>query len=58
MKFKDECPFDSFDAVIRKLLEIAIGLEVDHAGRLQIRSRLCRPAPVRRVYDVHPGLFA
>jgi hypothetical protein len=36
LKFKDERPFASVDAAVRKLLEIANGLEADHAGRLQI----------------------
>ena len=36
MKFKDERPFASVDAAVKKLLEIANGLEADHAGRRQI----------------------
>jgi hypothetical protein len=36
LKFKDERPFASVDAAVKKLLEIANGLEADHAGRLQI----------------------
>jgi hypothetical protein len=36
MKFKDERPFASVDAAVKKLLEIANSLEADHAGRLQI----------------------
>jgi hypothetical protein len=31
-----ERPFASVDAAVRKLLEIANGLEADHAGRLSI----------------------
>jgi hypothetical protein len=36
MKFKDERPFASVDAAVKKLLEIANRLEADPAGRLQI----------------------
>jgi hypothetical protein len=36
LKFKDERPFASVDAAVKKLLEIANGLEAEHAGRLQI----------------------
>jgi hypothetical protein len=36
LKFKDERPFASVDAAVKKLLEIANGLEADHAGRLQV----------------------
>jgi hypothetical protein len=36
MKFKDERPFASVDAAVKKLLEIANGLEADHAGRLHV----------------------
>jgi hypothetical protein len=36
LKFKDERPFASVDAAVKKLLEIANGLEADHVGRLQI----------------------
>jgi hypothetical protein len=36
MKLPEERPFASVDAAVRKLLEIANGLEPDHAGRLQI----------------------
>jgi hypothetical protein len=36
LKFKDERPFASVDAAVKKLLEIANGLEADHAGRLHI----------------------
>jgi hypothetical protein len=38
LKFKDERPFASVDVAVGKLLEIANGLEADHAGRLQIGS--------------------
>jgi hypothetical protein len=36
MKFTEARPFASVDAAVRKLLEIANGLEADHTGRLQI----------------------
>jgi hypothetical protein len=36
LKFTEERPFASVDAAVKKLLEIANGLEADHAGRLQI----------------------
>jgi hypothetical protein len=36
MKFKDERPLANVDAAVKKLLEIANGLEADHAGRLAI----------------------
>jgi hypothetical protein len=36
VKFTEERPFASVDAAVKKLLEIANGLEADHAGRLQI----------------------
>jgi hypothetical protein len=36
MKFTEKRPFASVEAAVRKLLEIANGLEPDHAGRLQI----------------------
>jgi len=36
MKLTEERPFASVDAAVRKLLEIANGLEPDRAGRLQI----------------------
>jgi hypothetical protein len=36
MKFKEDRPFANVDASVRKLLEIANGIEADHAGRLQI----------------------
>jgi hypothetical protein len=86
MKFKDERPFASVDAAVKKLLEIANRLEADPRrpasdwgdqraipqGRRQrcriqggakgrSRTRAHRPAPVRRVYDVHQAgadLFA
>jgi hypothetical protein len=38
MKFKDERPFASVDIAVKKLLEIANGLEADHAGRLHIEA--------------------
>jgi hypothetical protein len=36
LKFTEERPFASVDAAVKKLLEIANGLEADHADRLQI----------------------
>ena len=36
MKFRDDRPFASVDAAVKKLLEIANGLEPDHAGRIHI----------------------
>jgi hypothetical protein len=36
MKFKDDRPLANVDTAVRKLLEIAIGIEADHAGRPQI----------------------
>jgi hypothetical protein len=36
MKFKEEGPLAKVDAAVKKLLEIANGIEADHAGRLQI----------------------
>jgi hypothetical protein len=44
VKFTEERPFGSVDGAVRKLLEIANGLEADHAGRLQIgtvNGQLC-----------------
>jgi hypothetical protein len=48
LKFKDERPFASVDAAVKKLLAIANGLEADHAGRLQIgrsTNNSSRPVP-------------
>jgi hypothetical protein len=36
MKFKDDRPLANTDAAVKKLLEIANGLEADHAGRLDV----------------------
>jgi hypothetical protein len=36
MKFREDRPLANVDAAVRKLLEIANGIEADHAGRLQI----------------------
>jgi hypothetical protein len=36
MKYKEERPLANVEAAIRKLLEIANGIEADHAGRLQV----------------------
>jgi hypothetical protein len=54
MKFVEERPFASVDAAVRKLLEIANGLEADRAGWLQIGTingqfpGLCRNcSPIR-----------
>jgi hypothetical protein len=38
MKFTEERPFASVDAAVRKLLEIANGIEADHAGRLAVEA--------------------
>lgn len=36
MKFKDERPYGDVGAAMRKLLELANGIEADHVGRLQV----------------------
>jgi hypothetical protein len=36
MKVKAEGPLANVDAAVKKLIEIANGIEADHAGRLQI----------------------
>ena len=36
MKFKEERPLANPEAAMAKLLEIANGLEADHAGRLSV----------------------
>jgi hypothetical protein len=36
MKYKEERPLANLDAAVKKLLEIANGMEADHAGRLQV----------------------
>jgi len=36
MKFREDRPFASIDAAVKKLLEIANGLEPDHAGRIHV----------------------
>jgi hypothetical protein len=36
MKFKEERPFAVPEAAMAKLLEIANGLEADHAGRISV----------------------
>jgi hypothetical protein len=36
MKFKEDRPLANVDAAVRKLLEIANGIEADHAGRLSV----------------------
>ena len=36
MKYKEERPLANLDAAVKKLLEIANGMEADHAGRFQI----------------------
>ena len=38
MKFKQERPFANPEAAVKRLLEIANGLEPDYAGRLQGRG--------------------
>jgi hypothetical protein len=36
MKFREERPLANVDTAVRKLLEIANGIEADHAGRVEI----------------------
>jgi hypothetical protein len=36
MKFREDRPFASIDPAVKKLLEIANGLEPDHAGRIHV----------------------
>ncbi len=36
MKFREDRPLAGIDAAVRKLLEIANGLEPDHAGRIHV----------------------
>jgi hypothetical protein len=36
MKFKETRPLSDVDAAVRKLLEIANGIEADHVGRIPI----------------------
>jgi hypothetical protein len=36
MKFTEDRPLANLDTAVRKLLEIANGIDADHAGRLQI----------------------
>ena len=36
MKFRDARPFADVDAADKKLLEIANGIEADHAGRISV----------------------
>jgi hypothetical protein len=36
VKFREDRPLANVDVAVRKLLEIANGLEADHAGRLQV----------------------
>ena len=36
MKFREDRPFAGVDAAVKKLLEIANGLEPDHAGRINV----------------------
>src|SRR5258707_15809931 len=36
MKYKEERPLANLDAAVKRLLEIANGMEADHAGRLEI----------------------
>jgi hypothetical protein len=38
MKFREDRPLANVDAAVRKLLEIANGIEADHAGRVQIAT--------------------
>jgi len=44
MKFKEDRPFANPEAAMAKLLEIANGLEADHAGRIAVpRDQPCIP---------------
>jgi hypothetical protein len=43
MKLKDDRPFADPEAAVSKLLEIANGLEADHAGRIARRDQPCIP---------------
>jgi hypothetical protein len=36
MKFRENRPLANVDVAVRKLLEIANGIEADHAGRVEI----------------------
>ena len=36
MKFREDRPLANVDVAVRKLLEIANGIEADHAGRVEI----------------------
>jgi hypothetical protein len=36
VKFKEDRPLVNIDTAVRKLLEIANGIEADHAGRIQV----------------------
>ena len=36
MKFREDRPLANVDTAVRKLLEIANGIEADHAGRVEI----------------------
>jgi hypothetical protein len=36
MKFKENRPLANLDIAVRRLLEIANGIEADHAGRVEI----------------------
>jgi hypothetical protein len=38
MKLKEDRPFATPEAAVRKLLEIANGIEADHAGRLAVEA--------------------
>jgi hypothetical protein len=38
MKFKEDRPFATPEAAVRQLLELANGIESDHAGRLAVEA--------------------
>jgi hypothetical protein len=51
MKFKEDRPLAKVDVGVRKLLEIANGIEADHAGRLQIGTVNSQFVSVGGTYD-------
>jgi hypothetical protein len=71
VKFTEERPFANIDTAVRKLLEIANGLEADHVGRLQVGdineqflraggdvaeyTAAVKAAIDRRYIDLHPS---
>ena len=43
MKFKEDHPFANPEAAMAKLLEIANGIDADHAGRISVGAIKCIP---------------